>query len=358
MKKGFFLLITIFTIYLVYGQNSDSIVISSTTKNKPKEDTNFIQSYKKYFTIGAFSATPENEIEFTSHKKFTSTATTLKANLANTLGFTLGYRNIYLAVGFKTPFSLASKSQFGQTSYDALSLKVQNPRYLLSFDYRGIQGYYNAFPITENNQSIYIQRGDIGTQQYILSGIFNLNWKKFSYLASLIHTERQLKSKVGLLLKSSLSYNSITSDSTLVKNTELISKVKTVYDVATMNYLSTKIGPGIGLNLILFKRIYLSSMAFYCFDIVGYQYFTHTGTEIISSASVTGFAEARAALGYQSRRFYMGLKFFGDRVTFHTTQNQITTHFATVTVDIGYRLNAPGFLKKGYDATLHRFLGL
>jgi len=357
MKNVFFLFL-LFTYYFVSGQNMQEVQVVANKKIKAKEDTNFIQSYKKYLTIGAFSATPENEIDFTSHKKFTSTTSTFKANLANTLGFTLGYRNIYLAVGFKTPFSLASKSQFGQTSYDAFSLKVQNPRYLLSFDYRGIQGYYNAVPVIENNQSIYNKRGDIGTQQYVLSGIFNLHWKKFSYLAPLIHTERQIKSKVGLLLKTSVSYNSITSDSTLVKNTELISKIKTVYDVATMNYLSTKIGPGIGLNLIFFKRLYFSSMAFYCFDVVGYQYFTHTGTEIISSASITGFAEARAALGYQSGRFYCGAKFFGDRVTFHTTQNQITTHFATFTIDIGYRFGAPGFLKKGYDATFQRFLGM
>jgi hypothetical protein len=361
MKNVFFLFL-FFTTYLVFGQNMQEVQVSSGKKNKAKEDSNFIQSYKQYLTIGAFSASPVSEIQLSSYKQFAAKTSDFKANLSNTLGFTIGYRSIYLAVGFKTPTDLSSVAKYGKSSYNSFALRVQNPRYLLSFDYRDIQGYYNTNPIsttdpvTKVKTESYIQRGDIQSQQYVISGIFNLNWKKYSYLASLIHTERQIKSKVGFLLKTSVSYNSLGSDSTLVQN--INAKTKVIHDISSLNFMSYKVGPGLGMNLVLFKRIYFSSMLFYSFDVVSFQGFDSSGKQLTSNTSVTGFAEGRAALGYQSKRFYIGMKFIGDQVTFHTTENRISTHFATVTLDIGYRFNAPGFLKKGYDATFQRFLGM
>lgn len=74
--------------------------------------------------------------------------------------------------------------------------------------------------------------------------------------------------------------------------------------------------------------------------------------------TISAYTDGRASLGYQSKRFYVALKYIGDRIVFYTSDLKYENSLGIVTLDFGYRFNAPGLIKKGYDATLTRFLGL
>ncbi|MBC7450334.1 MAG: DUF4421 family protein [Cytophagales bacterium] len=328
------------------------------TRSKPKSDSNYIQSYKHYLTLGTFIALPITTLTISSIHDKNEIPVTYTANLSGGIGFSGAYKSLSGSFTFKLPIDPSTVDQYGVTKYKALALRMQNPKYFIGFDYRSTSGYYSDSIIgkTATGDNSYLKRNDISNKQYMLSGMYNFNWKKYSYLAPLNFAERQIKTKVGFLLKASASYHTLHSDSSLISSPKTSTQAAT--NVADINYISTKVGPGLGWNVVVAKRVYFALQAFYSIDMVAYWYTDNKGNLKNSSRSIAGFVDLRMALGYQSERFYTGFKIVVDQVAVRTTENRISNLFGIFTLDVGYRFNAPGILKKAYKATFTRFLGI
>jgi hypothetical protein len=92
-------------------------------------------------------------------------------------------------------------------------------------------------------------------------------------------------------------------------------------------------------------------------NLVFYNY-SNNGENKKYDHAFTTFLEGRFAIGYQSKRFYIGMHINSDRILF---KNEIVK-FEKITqigsISIGYRFGAPKLLKEAYKATLTRYLGL
>jgi len=338
----------------VIAQHEPNVTI---TKSKPRPDSNYIKSYKHYLTIGFFVATPITTLTLTP-KDSTIKPTEYSTNLASAIGFTGSYKSISASFGFRTNPEADEKSKYGTTKYKSFSIGTQRTKFAIRFDYRKISGFYNGDSMITipNEPTTYFKRSDVTTKQYMLSGLYNFSWRKYSYQSSFLFTEHQLKTRVGFIMKSSISLNRLQSDSSLINNTD---KTATNSEkIQQLNYTSFLVGPGMGLNVVIAKRVYFSLMIFYSIDFVTYTLINNNNSTNTRDNSLTGFYEGRAALGYHSKRFYAGIKVVGDKIAVQTQDYKVENTFGVLTLDIGYRFNAPGILKKVYSKTLTRYLGL
>ncbi|WP_018342175.1 DUF4421 family protein [Cytophaga aurantiaca] len=344
----------IFFITLVHAQEQ---VEYSARKVKLRADTNFVKSYKNYLTVGLFIAAPINFLTITP-KDSAIKKSTYKTNLASIIGFTVAYKSIYAAIGFRAPVEADKSSTYGKTYFKAFAIGTQKTRFSIRFDYRKTNGFYNSDSLIYNsstNSSSYLKRGDVNTKQYMLSGLYNFSWKKYSYLSSFNFSEHQLKTRFGFILKSSFSSNQLKSDSSLIN----LTNTSSVSDgIQQLNYTSFVIGPGMGLNVVIAKRIYFSMMLFLSYDFVGYKFIDNNNNVIYKSSSITAFFEEKMAVGYHSKRFYAGLKFTADQIQVQTRDYKVGNLFGALTLDVGYRFNAPGILKKVYAKTFTKYLGM
>lgn len=354
MRVVLFFITCIFITTIASAQDTVEYVLK---KTKQRPDTNYVKSYKNYLTMGIFTAFPINILTITP-KDSTITPSTYKTNLASIVGFTVGYKSIYVAIGFRAPVEASKSSTYGKTYFKAFTIGTQKTQFSVRFDYRKTSGFYNNDSIvyqSSNNTQSYLKRGDVNTKQYMLSGLYNFSWKKYSYLSSFNFSEHQLKTRVGFILKSSLSSNILKSDSSLIN----LTNTPSVSDgIQQLNYTSFIVGPGMGLNVVIAKRVYFSLMLFLSYDLVGYKFIDNNKNVVYKNTSFTAFFEQKAAIGYHSKRFYAGLKFTADQIQVKTVDYKVGNSFGAVTLDVGYRFNAPGFLKKVYNKTFTRYLGM
>jgi hypothetical protein len=349
MNKNIFIAL-LFLLLTFHSKAEDS-----TFTIKKKFDTTFIQSYKEYLTLGIFTLSPADFLTINTFSPSNNKEYNYTTNIAASIGFTAAYRSIYVAFAFKTALDAQSIETYGKSRFNGFGIKVNNRKFNIAFESGKVKGFYNS-DVTykdSSNSNKYLTRGDIEIKRYAFNGVYNFNHKKYSILAPSNQTERQIKSKVGFLLKASISKNLITSDSS-------VTNTSSNYEPTTFNRLaftSFKVGPGIGINLIFIKRFYLSFIFYLSSNLVYYNY-SGEGTEKIKGHAFTSFIEGRTAIGYQSKRFYIGINFNIDRIVFKNEHLKIENVTQIGSFTIGYRFPAPNVLKKVYKATLTRYLGL
>lgn len=354
MCKCIFSLLFLFQFsILLIAQQDPGVTV---TKNKPRPDTNYIKSYKHYLSIGLFVATPVNTLTLTPND-LTVKPTEYSTNVASAIGLTGSYRSISGSFAFRTNPEASETSKYGTTTYKSFSIGTQRTKFAIRFDYRKVAGFYNGDSIITipDTPGTYFKRSDVVTKQYMISGLYNFSWRKYSYQSSFLFTEHQLKTRVGFILKSSISFNRLQSDSSLINLDRTASNSEKIQQ---LNFTSFLAGPGVGLNVVIAKRVYFSLMIFYSLDFVTYTFINNNNSTNTRNNSFTGFYEGRAALGYHSKRFYAGLKVVGDKIAVQTLDYKVENSFGVLTLDIGYRFNAPGILKKVYSKTLTRYLGI
>ncbi|MGN6645578.1 MAG: DUF4421 domain-containing protein [Cytophaga sp.] len=352
MRFIFIIISFLFFTNLVLAQDEGSVTMR---RNKPRADTNYIKSYKDYLALGIFIAAPVNTLTLTPKDSLIK-PTEYKTNLSSVIGFTGAYKSVTASIGFRIPVEPDLTSKYGTTKFKAFAIGTQKTKFSVRFDYRKVAGFYNGDSLIKipGSTETYFKRSDVESRQFMVSGLYNFSWKKYSYQSSFNFSEHQLKTRVGFIMKSSISFNRLNSDSSLINLNQTATNQQKVQQ---LNYTSFLIGPGMGLNVVIAKRVYFSMMLFLSFDYVSYAFVSNDNSKT-RNESLTGFFEGRMALGYHSKRFYAGLKFVGDKVAVQTTDYKVENLFGAVTLDVGYRFNAPGILKKVYENTFTKFLGL
>lgn len=349
MNKNF-LLLFFFFFGLIQSNAQDTNI------SVPKKfDTTFIQTYKDYLTLGLFTMSPVNTFKIHTHTPTKDKDYNFTTNIAASIGFTAAYKSIYVGFAFKTSLDAQSIETYGTSRFNGFGIKVNNRKFNIAFESGKVKGYYDENVTFKDSTGTtkYAKRGDITEKHYAFNGIYNFNHKKYSILAPTIYTERQIKSKVGFLMKGSVSKNLITSDTSITNPAD--GNNHTTFN--RLAFTSYKVGPGIGINIVLVKRIYVSLLFFMSSNLVFYNY-SGEGTERIKGQAFTTFLEGRAAIGYQSKRFYIGFNFNSDRILFKNDNLKIENITQIATFTMGYRFGAPKLLKKVYNATLTRYLGL
>ncbi len=196
----------------------------------------------------------------------------------------------------------------------------------------------------------YTPREDITMKEFHFEGIYNFSWKKYSYIAPIDFTQRQVKSRIGFLLKAGIYNNQIFSDTNLLSMRQR--KYFEEFDnITRMNGYSVKLAPGIGGNLVLIRRLYLSASVFVPYNLYFNRLFTDRHLER-KEASIQLVLDGTVSIGYQSKRLYAGLRYQVDSKGTKLKYISSTTVYSYAGLDIGYRFNTPKIVKRVYKKTM------
>lgn len=321
---------------------------------RPDIDSSYIKSYPNYLTVGSRLIVPTISMDLNSNnsKEYSDHASSnFRTNVGNILAFSASYR--FITAGFAVVLNSNRKDRedHAPSSYRTATIKYNGAAYSLQFKFIRLRGFTD---INENNSDTlirYTKREDILMKEYQFEGVYNFSWRKYSYYAPIDYTYRQLKTRIGFLMKAGVYYNQLSADSNL-----LTMKQRAFFndfdDIRLIRTTSFKLAPGVGLNLMFLKRFYFSLAVFTPYNFYVYNYFTKDENLVHKGTSIAFVLDGNVSLGYQSERFYAGIRYQADSksVTFNTVS--INSLFSYIGFDLGYRFVAPNFVKKVYKQTM------
>jgi hypothetical protein len=330
-------------------------------KNR-RADTLFIRQYPEFITLGLFTATPYMTIGMEPlNDSISKYASTFEGNYSAALGFSFGYRALGFSYGVRLPLDPIDEGQMGKSSFRIFNVKIKKLPFIINLTYRRYNGFYDtntkSYDSTTTEEKPYSIRPDLTFRTYSGSMICNLSWRRYSYSAPINYADRQIKTRIGFLMKGAVSYMQLFSDTSFISNYQ-IAYFPDFYKVKSIDAIVFKYGPGVGMNLIFFKRMYLSINLFLMSNSLVYRYTQEDTHRTGWKYNVNYFLEGAVALGYNSKRFYMGFRVGGDNNVMRIQGAQIQTNFGSVSLDMGFRLNAPEFFRKAWNRTLTRYLRL
>lgn len=322
---------------------------------KPAIDSTYIKSYPDYLTTGIhlISPTIDLDMESQSSRENASNATSdFKTNVGNILAFSVGYRFISAGFAMVVSSDRKDKQDYASTSFRTATIKYNSAAYYLQFKYMRTKGFTD---VNEHNAGDplqrYTKREDLMVKEYQFEGMYNFSWKKYAYYAPIDYTQRQLKSRIGLLLKGGVYYNQLSADSNLltVNQRPFFDEFD---DIHTIRSTSFKLAPGVGANVVFFKRFYLSGAVFTPYNLYMYTEFNKNDIRVHKGNSIALVLDGNISLGYQSERLYAGIRYQADSKSVKLNTVEMNTLFSYFGFDIGYRFNTPRLVKKVYKETM------
>jgi hypothetical protein len=315
-------------------------------------DSAYIKVYPNYLSINAFVLSPSIGVDIGPGNTSSNGALKLRTHIGDILGFSANYRFVGAGFAFLLNSGAPSHEGYTKSRYRTATIKYSSRAKSLQFKYVRFKGLTDIGPTAGINQSIgYIKRPDMVNKEFKFEGLYNPRWRKYSYIAPLTFSQRQIKSSTGFLVQAGVYYSNLSSDS------ELVDPEKAQYygdfrSIKVIKTLSIRLAPGLGSNLVFFKRYYLSVAAFPSYDLYFYKYLQNENDKVKGRQTFIFVLDGKASLGYHSERIYGGLRVEAERrnASLHTIN--INTMYTYIGVEFGYRFNTPKVVKKVYRETM------
>lgn len=322
-------------------------------RNPP--DSMYIRSYQNFLSVGAHVLSPVIHVDIRSQKSNTGRvdpSLKLRTNISDVIGFSASYRFVSAGFAYLLKSGLNTRGDYAPSRYRTATIKYNSAANAFQFKYVRIKGFTDVNPFNRTNAiHPYMQRPDIVSKDFQFENIYNFNWKKYSYIAPLTFTQRQIKSHGGFLIKAGVYYNQLSSDTTLISQ-----KQQTYYDdfsdAKIIRSLSLRVAPGVGGNLVFYKQIYLSMAVFTSFDFYNYKYLKSADEKVSGRQAAVFLLDGKSSLGYQSRRIYAGVRYEAERRVASLQSIQTRILYSYLGFELGYRFNTPKVIKKFYKKTM------
>ncbi len=314
-------------------------------------DTLYIKTYPDYLSVGMHVLSPAISLNIDPRSPRgmgVDPASKFRTNIADILGFSATYRFVSAGFAFLMKSGIRTNSDYAKSHYKTATIKYNSKAYALQFKYLRFKGFtdINKFLVQE-----YIMRPDIVNKEFQFEALYNFSWKKYSYIAPLTFSQRQIKSRAGMLFKAGVYYNQIAGDSTIISPQQQL-YYEDFLNIKVIRTLSIKLAPGIGGTLVFLKRIYFSAAAFASFDLYLYKYLQDQNEKVKGKQTFVFVVDGKASLGYQSKRLYTGLIYEVERSSGLMHSIKMNTVRNYIGVELGYRFNTPHVVKQIYKKTM------
>lgn len=343
---------------------SDSIVVSPKHSHRRNTDSTYIRKYPEYLAVAWNVAVPIMEIRLFPLQDATRRFYNYyKGNFTSSTGFSLGYKDVIVTLSFQASKNPKSTSKKGESS--SLNYQARFHRNAIYFHglYSRYTGFYDQNTLVNNNgqqvdslRTVFI-RPDIFYRQLMLTTTGNLTWKKYSFIGPRTFAERQIKSHAGILVRSTVGHMQLRGDSALVHGSQG-RYFSSFNKIEKLNAFMIKMGPGVGANLVIFKRFYIATAFFVQANNVFYQYKSEDGIVTPILRSLAFFGEGNMGIGFNSQRFFMGVHASGTSNQVKLRDARLAVTVGTISLDMGYRFNCPRIIKKVWAKTMTRYFKL
>ena len=273
-------------------------------------------------------------------------------------GLHLGVRIQHKWLGFALSYSpkKLQNDNIGQSELFNVMINSYGKKFGSDLYFLSYRGYFientrdleSKAPGSENRKNPFQFRYDLNTVNTGFNVWYLFNSGRYSYRSSFAQNEWQKKSAGSFLINLSVNYYRLNADSTVVpqrydKSVEEEGRLKsgTFYSFVLM--------PGYAHTFVLrnFFFITISPSAGLMFQLQ--DYFTQHDINVKRNGLFPRFM-ARAAIGYNSGKFYYGITALNDVYTIPLAKNtRIDNQLNSVTIYLGFRFEVPPGLKKASD---------
>jgi len=274
-------------------------------------DTLYIESYVKELTTRLYTSRKFTILNLSD--KNASHSLEYRPNDNLNLGFGATYYGFTLNIGLNLPFINDDDELYGKTSY----LDLQSHLLTRKFTFELWLSVYNGYHVANPNSSItdwdisdnYPYRQDMQTFVGGFSSYYIFNNKKFSYRAAFVQDEWQKKSAGSFLIGGSLYEVNVIADSSLLPYNIVDTSFYDGFHFNQSNFATISINGGYAHSFIIKRKFFitLSLLA----GVGGGNTSLKPSMEdmggTISHTSVNTNLTFRFAMGYNSRKIYVGL---------------------------------------------------
>jgi len=310
-------------------------------------DSLFIKLYPNYLSAGTHLLMPAFYINLISRQ--TGKAVNFRTNIDDVVGFNVSYRYVSAGFAFLSKPLMRQRPGYGPTSYHTATINYNGTLYSFQFKYVKLLGMTDI-----NNPGYagaYTTRSDLSLKEYYFTGLYNISWRKYSYHAPLDFSERQVKSRGGLLLKTGVHYSEFVGDSSLV-STGNEADFSNFNSVRGIRRFSVQVSPGLGGTHVVARRFYIAAALFLSNDLYFYRYIDADGKPAGKRERYVIGIDGYASAGFQSKRFYAGIKYEVSGRQAMLRDVQLNSFVTYTGVTLGYRFNTPDAIRKFYKKTM------
>lgn len=276
-----------------------------------------------------------------------------QTNIKTITGFSFSYRHVTAGFALSLIPPIGDPPNLISTRYRTATIKYKTPIYILTFKFMKIKGMtdVNDFNSINPLQSSYVPRPDITIKEYLVEGIYNFSWKKYSYLATMDNTEGQIKSRAGFLMKVGVYNQQFFGDTNLlsVPQRPYFTEFNNVTKIVGYNI---KVSPGVGANLVFKKHLYASISIFSPLNLYVNKLENGKGDIIKKETSLQWVLDGSISIGYNAKRFFAALHYDVDGRNAAFNSYAYKSVYNYIKLDIGYRFNTPVVIKKFYKDTM------
>ncbi len=305
-------------------------------------DTNYIRKYPEYIVLSTALGVPV--ISYSVSSPSGTNTTEYRASLSPVVGLRVGYK--YLSLGFNVKLP-GQQPGYTNTSYASLSFRIQSNRFNQSFLVSVLKGVTDVNS-SDGSTATYIKRDDIQAVNLSYGFVWNLAWKKYTYVGPRTYSQRQMKSKGGFLVKTGIWLQAIHGDSAILNPSEQ-PYYTTFRNVTGISALSMPVAPGMGGNLVFLKKFYLSSVFFLGPNFSYYAYQRSKDEDYIRDFSVQFLGSLDIGFGYQTERFFAGLHYDYQYLSARITDAVIQFNSGYLGLTVGCRIGTPKVMRDIYN---------
>ncbi|HSC52682.1 MAG TPA: DUF4421 domain-containing protein [Phnomibacter sp.] len=253
------------------------------------------------------------------------------------IGGTYQWLTINLAFGFK--FLNQYKSDRGETNYLDLQTHLYGRRSIVDFNTQFYKGFY--LKPTKILAPPYYLRPDIGITQVGLNYEHIFNWRRFSFRASMLQSERQLKSAGSPLVGISLHYLITSGDSSFIPGFDSYDSLQPVSRLRNVDF-----GPSAGYayTVVMAKRVFITGAITGQINInfAKGEHNEIANTQTTVNPNVVG----RVAMGYQHPKWSIAATWVNQNLTTKAPTFKYNVRAGQVRLAFAYRFIPGSKLKK------------
>jgi len=303
------LIILIIALLLVFPAGAQGLLKKLAAKN----DTNYVESYLNQLTSRLYASMKTADITLRDDRL--GKDITFHPNVPLILGFGANYGILGINLGFNFPFINNDDDKYGKTDY----LDLQTHIYLRPITLDIYLQYYKGYHLTNPEDWFvdwptyenYPKRPDIRSYSVGLNGQYIFNYKKFSYRASFVQNEWQKKSAGSFIAGGNIFFVDTKGDTSFIP----AGADSTFFDglhFSQYRLINGSVTAGYAQTFVVKQHFFLTLSLVGGLGAGGSWVYTSQEDEIDRSGfTVAGNLTGRVALGYNSRKVYVGVSYLG-----------------------------------------------
>ncbi len=348
MKQGRFILTGIILIFFlcvpVYGQPLGGYTTVQV-------DTNYIKVYKDELTTRLYVSRKQNGYNLS--KGLYQPWMKYKTNDNILLGMGYTYSFLTINLGVKLPFINQDDELYGKSKYLDLQTNFLFRSYIIDLYLQWNSGYYlsnpdDVYDSWNNNEDIMPQRGDMRTNIVGLNVQRLFNSERYSYKASFWQNEFQKKSAGSAIVGVEAYWMLGMSDSMMVGSAIPLSGYLDDELFNQNDIVNVGLNGGYAYTFVWAEKLYLSLWTM--FGVSGAYHrvrYTPDSYTLSKGFSVGLTNNTKISLGFNSRRYYLGVSFSRFSMTTMAGSNRdwLSYHTGHIRINLVRRIRLKRSIK-------------